>query len=407
MSRSKAGQGHIGHTMKADGSRSYFVKFRVNDPETGNTKQVLKRGLATEKAASAYLRDAQQRAAQGLYVRPVRMTVREFLEDWLRGLRVAETTAHSYKRKLRLYVMPALGDRKLQQLTARQIDALYRRLEASGGTDGKPLSARTVRYTHMILRKALAQAVRDGLLLRNPTDTVNPPTAKQARAPEMSVWTAEQIGSFLAWDRAQDDRLYALWLTYATTGMRRGEALALRWDDLDLINGQLAVRRGLVQYAGTVAMSTTKTARARVLDLDPFTLAALKDHRTRQAEERLRLGPRWVDQGLIFAHDGNKLGPDGTAGGWLRPESVWRAWQARLKAFNDDEANKDDKLPPLSLHGLRHSWATMALSSNIHVRVVQERLGHSSAQITLNTYSHVGPTLHREAAQTIAAGLFG
>lgn len=246
MARSKAGQGHIGHTIKADGSRSYYVKFRVIDPETGNTKQVLKRGLPTEKAASAHLRDAQQRAAQGLYVSPVRTTVREFLEDWLAGLRVADSTAYSYRRKMNLYVIPALGDVKLQKLTARQIDGLYRSLEATGAVDGKPLSARTVRYTHMIFRKALAQAVRDGLLMRNPTDTTSPPTARQAKAPEMKVWTADQIGRFLAWDRARDDRLYPLWLLYATSGMRRGEALGLRWDDLDTEHGQLSVRRGVV-----------------------------------------------------------------------------------------------------------------------------------------------------------------
>ena len=140
--------------------------------------------------------------------------------------------------------------------------------------------------------------------------------------------------------------------------------------------------------------------------MDPFTLAVLKEHRAAQAAERLHLGPRWVDRGLIFAHDGNKLGPDGKAGGFLRPESVWRSWQGRVTAFNADSDNEKAQLPPLSLHGLRHSWATMALSSNIHVRVVQERLGHSSAVITLNTYSHVGPTLHRDAAELVAAGLF-
>jgi integrase len=156
MGRTKAGQGHVGHTLKADGSRSYFVKFRMTDPESGNPKQVLKRGFTTEKAASTYLREAQGRASQGLHVSPVRTTVEKYLEDWLAGLRVADTTAYSYRRKMNLYVIPALGSVRLQQLTTRQIDRLYRQLEASGGADGKPLSARTVRYTAMILRKALS-----------------------------------------------------------------------------------------------------------------------------------------------------------------------------------------------------------------------------------------------------------
>ena len=200
---------------------------------------------------------------------PNRLTTKQYLEGWLAGIRVASTTGHSYNRKLKLYVIPTLGEVKLQRLTARQIDRLYRTLESSGGSAGKPLSARTVRYTHMILRKALGQAVRDGLLMKNPTDTANPPTAKQARAPEMKVWSADQISRFLAWDRDQADRRYPLWVTYATTGMRRGEALATTWDDLDTVNGRLAARRGLVQFNGKVELSTTKTARVARSRLGP------------------------------------------------------------------------------------------------------------------------------------------
>jgi integrase len=220
----------------------------------------------------------------------------------------------------------------------------------------------------------------------------------------MKTWTADQMRRFL--DSQREHRLYALWVVYATTGMRRGEALGLRWSDIDLEAGRASVVRSVSRVDNKVVVSGTKTGKNRVVDLDEATVAVLRSHKARQAQERLRLGPRWVDLDLVFPHDGNKLGPDGSAGGHLNPEHVWRMLRTAQLGYNRT-ADEGNDLPLISVHELRHSWATLAMQAGIHVKVVQERLGHSTVAITLGTYSHVSPTMQKDAAQVVAAGFLG
>lgn len=322
------------------------------------------------------------------------------------GRRTSRPGQHrsSYSQKLRLHVVPHLGHVPLQRLTTAHIDGLYRQLEREGRADGNGgLSPRTVRYIHTILRKALAAAVYDGLLASNPADRAKPPTARQALPPEMQTWSAEQIRRFL--DSQREDRLYALWVVYATTGMRRGEALGLRWSDIDLDSARVSIVRAVSRVDNVVRVERPKTGRPRVVDLDVTTVAVLKAHRVRQAAERLRLGPRWSDQDLVFPHDGNKLGPTGSAGGYLNPEHVWRMLRTRQQAYNR-AASEEEVLPLISVHELRHSWATLAMQGGVHVKVVQERLGHSTVAVTLGTYSHVSSTMQRDAATLVASALF-
>jgi integrase len=177
----------------------------------------------------------------------------------------------------------------------------------------------------------------------------------------------------------------ALWVVLATTGMRRGEALGLRWSDLALDAGRARVVQTIVQTRSVVSVGEPKTARGRrSLALDAGTILVLREHRRRMLEERLLVGPDFVDHGLVF-HE-----PDGTC---HRPDAISARFLRRVAEYG---------LPRLTLHGLRHTWATLALERGIHPRVVQERLGHSTIAITLGIYSHVSPTLHDEAAQLIA-----
>ena len=299
--------------------------------------------------------------------------------------------------------MPTLGDTKLQKLTPGQLDRLYRKLERSGGVNGKPLSPRTVRYLHTIIRKMLAQAVRDSLLATNPADRADPPSAREAKAPEMVTGSGEQMGRFLS--KATDHALYPLFVVYATTGLRRGEGLGLLWQDVDLEKGRLSVRRSVTETAGVVRIEATKTDRSRVVDLDDFTVSVLRAHKVAQAAQRLRLGDLWQDEGRVFAHDGRNI-RGRQAGGVLQPESVLRSFKALLGRINA-KLEAHEKLPDMHLHGLRHTWATLALSHGVHFKVVQERLGHSTPQITLSVYSHVGDTLQRDAAATVASAILG
>ena len=223
-----------------------------------------------------------------------------------------------------------------------------------------------------------------GRLARNPADAADPPRAGQ-KPDGIHSWDAATLRRFLEASGEAGDRLHGLWVLLATTGMRRGEALGLRWSDLDLEAGRTRVVQTIIQIAGVVSVGEPKTGRGRrSVSLDSATVAVLRDHRHRMRQERLLVGADFSDLGLVFHQ------PDGS---WLHPEAVSEAFLRRVRRHG---------LPRLTLHGLRHTWATLALERGIHPRVVQERLGHSTIAITLGIYSHVSPTLHDEAAQLVA-----
>ncbi len=203
----------------------------------------------------------------------------------------------------------------------------------------------------------------------------------------MKIWTAKQLHSFL--DGASSDSNYALWLFYILTGVRRGEALALRWSDIDLQAGNVVIRRSLVPVDHRLVIGEPKTNRGRrQISLDTRLVEELRHHRYRQSEERLLMGPAFRDQGLVFAH------PDGAP---LRPEQVSR-WFTAL--------SRQTGVPAIRLHDLRHLHATLALAAGVPTRVVADRLGHSTTAVTADIYQHVLPELDREAANKVAAVVF-
>lgn len=272
------------------------------------------------------------------------------------------------------------------RITKDTLASLLRRT-ASTATPARArpgLDPRTVAYVHTILHRAFKDAVRWGRLARNPADAADPPRVDQ-HSGGVQAWDAVTLRRFLDGSRAAQDRLYPLCALLATTGMRRGEALGLRWSDVDLTTGRLRVVQTVIQIGGKVALGDPKTARGRrAIKLDKATVAILRAHRHTMNQKRLQVGPDFTDQDLVFHH------PDGS---WLHPDSVSATFVRRIASLG---------LPALTLHGLRHTWATLALEQGVHPRVVQERLGHATIAITLGIYSHVSPTLHDEAAQAIA-----
>ena len=240
------------------------------------------------------------------------------------------------------------------------------------------LTAQTVRHHHTALHKALQTAVEWGVLPRNIADAVKPPRAQRH---EMQTWDEQEIGQFL--EAAKATPHYALFYTAMFTGMRRSELLALRWQDVDLTLSQIHVSRSLHQVRDrSFVFRSTKTAKGRrPIDLPPSATQVLTDHWERQKLDRLMLGIPSKDEDLVFSH------VDGTP---LRPNSITRAW-VMLAAHAG--------LKVIRFHDARHTHASIFLKLGVHPKIVQERLGHSTIAITLDTYSHVSPGLQEAAAK--------
>jgi integrase len=259
------------------------------------------------------------------------------------------------------------------------LNKLYGTLRAAG------LAPKTIRNVHGVLSKALGDAERWGLASRNPARLADPPAVTR---PRVRVWSPEQTRAFLATVAA--DRLFAAWLLAVTTGMRRGELLGLRWADVDLDVGVVRVAQARVRAGNRVEAGEPKTARGRrTIALDPATVAALRQHRTRQAQERLLADPSDIDSGLVFTM------PDGAP---IHPNrfSLW--FRTRVRAAN---------LPAIRLHDLRHSYATAGLAAGVPPKVMSERLGHATVAFTLDTYTSALPALDKSAADVVAGLILG
>jgi integrase len=219
---------------------------------------------------------------------------------------------------------------------------------------------------------------------------------RQAReaAPEMVTWTAEELGTFLAW--VQDNHYGPAFTFLATTGMRRGEALGLTWEDINLKAGSVAVRRARIAIEYKASLGKTKSGRAREVELDTRTVSVLRGQKARQAKERLLLGPGYSEDNFVFSL------PDGRG---FHPERFSREFERKQATYN--RLHPTAPLPRLTLHGLRHTWATLALNAGEHPKVVAERLGHSSIAVTLNVYSHVTKPMASKAAENVADMIFG
>lgn len=370
----------------------YYAVIDATPPGAPRRRQDWGRGYATRKEAERALRDRVSAFENQSFVAGTRLTVGEYLADhWMPLLRdrIKPTTRDSYRRMLEAYVVPRIGRIRLQELSASHLNRLYADLREAGGTQmshakrgqTKPLSPKTVRNVHAMLSKALNDAVDVGLLATNVAQRAKPPRPP-AVSQTVEAWTADELAEFLAFVR--DDRLYACWHLAAHTGLRRGELLGLRWKDLDLAAGVLAVRQSIVLAYTTPIVSTPKSHEARVVNLDPATIRSLLAHRDRQDGERRAWGEGYVDSGLVFRREGgNAIHPDRLS--QLFDKHVRHAGIRRIK-----------------LHGLRHTHATLMLKAGVPVKVVSERLGHADPAFTLRIYQHVLSGMQAEAAAAFA-----
>jgi len=379
-----------GHVYKKRGRYLLVLELDLErDPETDERirRRVGGGSYRTRREADEALRDALDRARHG-WRGPSRVTVSDYLRDeWLPGvdLELAPTTAALYRTLMEAYVIPRIGGRRLDDLSPADLTHLYADLLASGGRGDKPLAPKTVRHVATTLRKALADAVEGRHLAYNPAKAAKAPKVAPTKDPK--AWKPEEVVAFL--DHVAGDRLEALWILAATTGMRRGELLGLRWADLDLDKLELRVRQTLVTYGKLRLFKEPKSdASRRTIPLDHRAVAALKAHRKAQTAERLAAGPAYADEGLVFA---NEIGDP------LAPDAISAAFKLHVR-----EAG----LPALTIHGLRHTFATIGLDAGVDVLYVAEVLGHSSPNITAAIYEHTRPERKVEAVERIGEAIF-
>jgi integrase len=348
----------------------------------------VKGGFATKREAEKALARALAAVGPGEVADAGQLTVGAYFDEWLAGHvpSLKPSTAKSYREVVQWYVKPRIGRVKLVDLNALLIRSLYAELLANGGRRRRAeLSPATVAVVHPVLRKALNDAVLWGLLLRSPLLGVKPP---RHEPPEMRARSPDEARQFLG--AVVDDRLYGLWVLVLATGMRRGELAGLRWGDVDLDAGVLAVRRSRVSVSYLVRESDPKTRSSRrTISLDARMVAVLRAHRRRQLEDRLAWGAAWTDTGYVFTSE------DGLA---MHPERITVLF-GRLVASAG--------LPKVRLHDLRHTSASLMLAAGVHPKIVSERLGHSSISITLDLYSHVIPGLQAEAAEKLGEMILG
>ncbi len=319
---------------------------------------------------------ARRTHQQGLSLGSERQTVGAYLREWLNTERstLRPRTWQRYEQYVRIHAIPELGAVALAKLSPQHLQRLYAARLGSGS------SPATVAHLHAVLHRALHQAERIGLVPRNVVALVDPPRLVRK---EMRTLSPEQARAFLS--SVGEDRLGAVYVLAISTGLRQGELLALRWRDVDLDTRTLSVRATLQRTADGLVLAETKTARSRrQVMLTDAAVAALRRHRVSQAQERLRLGSAWEDGDLVFA---NEVGGAVEASNLLR-----RSFRPLLKAAG---------LPTIRFHDLRHTAATLLLGRGVHPKIVSEMLGHSQIAVTLDTYSHVTPSMQRDATRAM------
>jgi len=370
------------------------------DPETGKSKRIQKfiTFHGTKQQAETRLNELTLDVQHDMFIEPDKRTVGEWLDTWvnlaIKPPRRTQRAYDTYRSVIALHLKPAIGDLRLQGLRVLDVEKFL-------ADKADTLAPATLEKVFTVLSSALKSAVRDRLVARNvATAVANKPHAPEGHPEAISnCWSADEAAAFLVVARAagpQPDAFFALALD---SGMRKSELAGLQWPDVDLGQGRIVVQRQLLTGGEVPVFIQPKGKRARTIELAPETIDRLKAHRAHQAALKMRHRRHYHDHGLVFAKPWNDLGRTlATIGQPLQINNLGERELAPLIAAA--------KVRPISLHGLRHTCATLLLAAGVPSRVVQERLGHKKIETTLTVYGHVLPGQQREAANRLAALLY-
>ena len=386
----KRTEGSISRYKTRTGSIRWRYQWFVGDKRQSKS-------FATRKEAELYRAQTMVSKANSV-ASTAQVTDRTFLEyslDWLDTLTIEASTKQGYVKILRNHLYPTLGQLTLEAITSDLVNNLYEQLAKNGRKDSKGkglgLGSNSIVKIHLVLKAILDLALVEGLITTNPAKNkrvVKAPTSKQIKAQrqEVKTLTVEELEAFLDFNESEEDDLNPMYRLIAYTGIRRGEAVAIQWADINFEKRTLSIRRA-GDTANLGMVKNTKTNRARNLELTDSLIQVLKQHKA----NREILGKEFVaKEAFVFGSVKNTLRRNNDVGARFS-RAVARA----------REQIKKLELPQFTLKTLRHSHATQLLAEGVNPKIVQERLGHSDIAVTMNTYSHVTPTMQREAIEKL------
>lgn len=378
MTKRANGEGTI--YQQKDGR--WAAQLIVPDSATGKSKRRSYYGK-TQKEANRKLQAAKNARDNGKILEPSKILLCDWLDRWLSDymIHLKPTTEQSYRYLVSTHIVPSLGNVRLKDLHAADLQRFFNQKAKSGRIDGEEgLSSRTVKYIHVVLNKALQKACDLGLINNNPCKIVQLP---KLTSQEITPLNAEQTRMFL--EGIKEDWLYPLFFTVLRTGMRKGEVLGLKWEDIDFDSKSINIERSLVEVNGKALLQdSTKTKNScRTIAISDELVKELRKHRATQKQNRLALGQPFSKHDFVFAWDDSRF---------ISPSYLYHHFKKLLLK---------NGLPAVRFHDLRHTFATLAIKEGVNPKVLSEMLGHSSVKVTLDIYFHVSLDMQGEAAEKI------
>lgn len=368
-------------SVKKDGSTWYYILELGKDVNTSKRKQKKRRGFKTKKEAQAALVQAESEVLRGDYIEPSKMLYGEYIESWLidKKTKIKSSTFGTYLWLVNNHIKRGLGNIQLNKISAMELQKFYNQLLSE-----KSLSNENIQKIHSLINNSLNRAVKWGLLNKNVALLVDRPRSNRR---EINVWTQEQIIKFLK--EAEQDKLYIAFHLAITSGMRQSEILGLRWKDIDFTDNSLSVVQILSHDGKSMSVGAKTRSGIRKVHLPDETMILLEKHKRIQENEKKLYTGIYEDRDLIVCT---------SVGTPVIPRNLMRSFY---------RITKSAELPRIRFHDLRHTHATLLLKQGVNPKIVAERLGHADVRITLDTYSHLLPSMQKETASNFGKMLFG